>query len=405
MAKNLGPVVQASPKTTSNFSSNYPLLMKHIISLFCTITLLSSCKFNSKDISALPLDASKFDTLLYNKEVKLYTLNNKKITAQITNYGGRLLTLIVPDKNGVRRNINWREKNIKDVLESPYIYSGPIIGRSANLTDNGGLVTIAGKQYQLSVNASNVHNAGGVTGLSFSVWDAKESVNDKGDPTLKLTFLSEDGHEGYPGNAHITATYTLTKDALVLNMKATTDAPTFMNLTHHPFFNLHGSKNISTNSHLLTVYADNYTPAGESGPLTGEIAAVEGTPFDFRTARTIGERVNDLHPQLQRRDGYDVNFMINDSDNKIKKIAELYEPQTGIAVEIISNQPAMQLYGGPFQGKKTFETRSDPRPLRYGVGLEAQNCPNALNCPNFPNAELYPDEIYNKTIIYRFITK
>ncbi len=380
--------------------------MKILTLLFAATLLFNSCTTTPQLVDSELLDTTKYDTILNGKPVKLYTLANENIKVQITNYGGRMLTMLVPDRDGVMRNINWREESIKDVLESPYIYSGTIIGRSANLSGNGGVVTIDGAEYQLSVNDANQHNAGGPTGLSFSVWDAKQGVNSDGEPTLTLTMLSEDGHEGYPGNLDIAAIYTLKDSALELAFEATTDAPTFVNFTSHPFFNLHGSKLVSTNSHLLTVHADSYTPALSDGPLSGEIVTVEGTPFDFRTPHTIGERVDDDHPQLERRDGYDVNFMINKADvDDMVQFAELYEPATGIVVEIESDQPAMQLYGGPFQGKKTFETRSDPRPLRYGVGLEAQNCPNALNCPNFPNAVLYPCETYSKKIVYKFSTK
>lgn len=368
--------------------------------------ILGSCTPKATSESAQLLDPTKYDTIVNNKPIKLYTLANDKIKVQITNYGGRMLTMLVPDRDGVVRNINWRERSIKDVLESPYVYSGAIIGRSANLTGNGGLVTIDGKEYQLSVNSSNQHNAGGVTGLSFSVWDAEQGVNQKGEPTLTLKILLPDGHEGYPGNLDVTATYTLKDSALELAFEAVTDAPTYVNFTSHPFFNLHGSKMIPSNSHLLTVNADNYTPAAADGPLLGEIVPVEGTPFDFREPHTIGERVNEEHPQLERRYGYDVNFMINKSDeNEMAQFAELYEPETGIAVNIESNQPAMHFFGGPFQGQKTFDTNSESRPLRYGVGLEAQNCPNAINCPAFPDAVLYPGEKYEKRIIYRFSVK
>ncbi|MFI3247789.1 MAG: aldose epimerase family protein [Rikenellaceae bacterium] len=380
--------------------------MRLLTLLFGAALLFNSCTSTPQLADSELLDSTKYDTIIDNKPVKLYTLANDNIKVQITNYGGRMLSMLVPDRDGVIRNINWREESIKDVLESPYIYSGAIIGRSANLSGNGGVARIDGTDYQLSVNSSNQHNAGGVTGLSFCVWDAEQVVNKDGEPALILKYFSEDGHEGYPGNLYITATYTLKESALELAFEATTDAPTYVNFTSHPFFNLHGSKMIPTNSHLLMVNANSYTPAADDGPLTGEIITVDGTPFDFREARTIGERVDDDHPQLARRDGYDVNFMINKGDvDDMVLFAELYEPATGIAVEIESDQPAMQLYGGPFQGKKTFETRSDPRPLRYGVGLEAQNCPNAINCSAFPDAVLYPEDVYKKRIVYNFYTK
>lgn len=380
--------------------------MRLLTHLLAVLLLLGSCSTPTTSIDNELLDVAKYDTILNAKAVKLYTLANDRIKVQITNYGGRMLTMLVPDRDGVVRNINWREESIKEVLASPYIYSGAIIGRSANLSGNGGLLTIDGNEYQLSVNDQNQHSAGGTTGLSFCVWDAVQGVNNVGEPTLTLSCFLEDGHEGYPGNLDVKAIYTLKESALELDFEATTDAPTYVNFTSHPFFNLHGDKMISTNSHLLTINADNYTPASSEGPLTGEIAPVEGTPYDFREPHAIGERVNDNHPQLARRDGYDANFMINkDQDDAWARFAELYEPSTGIAVEIESDQPAMQLYGGPFQGQKTFETRSDPRPLRYGVGLEAQNCPNAINCPNFPDAILYPDEVYRKKIVYNFLVK
>ena len=377
-----------------------PLLLFMCVSLYsCTTPTTCALQENL-------LDATKYDTILNGKAVKLYTLSNDNLAVQITNYGGRMLSMLVPDRDGAVRNINWREESIKELLASRYIYSGAIIGRSANLSGSGGVVVIDGKKYQLSVNARNQHDAGGPTGLSFCVWDAQQSVNDEGEPTLELTYLSEDGHEGYPGNALITALYTLTDETLKLELMATTDAPTFINITAHPFFNLHGSKMVTTNTHILTINADNYTPASSDWPLTGAIEPVAGTPLDFRTPHTIGERVNENHPQLARRDGYDTNYLLNKtSEDEMVLAAEVYEPATGIAVEIYSDHPAMQFYGGPFQGDKTFTTRSDPRPLRYGIGLEPQNCPNALNCPAFPDAVLYPDEKYHKTIIYKFSTK
>lgn len=379
--------------------------MRFLNLLFMAALFLSSCTSQIAVADSELLDPTKYDTILNGKVVKLYTLERDDIKVQVTNYGAKLLTLIVPDRDGVLRNINWREPSIKELLASPFVLSGAIMGRAANLTGNGGLVTIDGKEYQLSKNSKGVnHASGGKTGLSYIVWDAEQSINSDGDPMLTLSFFSEDGHEGYPGNANITVKYILKESALEIDLIATTDAPTYINMTSHPFFNLHGTKSIPSISHILTINADYYTPSSEEGPLTGEIVSVEGTPLDFRKPCAIGERVEDNHVQLELYGGYNLNYIINkNNEDDMATFAELYEPATGISVVLESNQPAMHINAGPYQRKSSVENRNESsRQLRYGVGLEAQNCPNAINCPDFPDAVLYPDETYDKTILYKF---
>ncbi len=372
--------------------------MRRYIILFTL--LLCACTTPS-----LLIDESLYKTTLNGKEVRLYTLSNGEISVQITNYGGRIVSLIVPDRNGEMHNIVWQEPSIDSMLHAPYAYSGALMGRCTNRIDNGGEVKIDNRTYQLSVNADNQHAHGGDMGFSFCVWDATQSRNKEGEPTLTLERVSKDGEEGYPGNLLTTAEYRLTSDnSLVITLTATTDAATIVNITSHPFFNLHGDSSISTNSHFLTIYTDKYTPSNSEKVLTGEIASVENTPLDFRTPHTISERIGAEHPQLTITNGYDTNYLLKAlNDDTITINAELYEPSTGISLKLYSDQSALQFYAGPCQNQSSLDAIIKAgKPIRYGVTLEAQGCPNAPNYPLFPQCTLHPGEIYEKTIVYNF---
>ncbi|MFI3247744.1 MAG: aldose epimerase family protein [Rikenellaceae bacterium] len=377
-------------------------------SLSIAILALFAIACNSYDhTSNLLVNEADYDTIIDGKPIKLYTLTNGDATVQLCNYGGRIVSFVVPDKDGEPTLVVWQERTIEECLNSPYQYAGVLIGRFANRIGNNGKVTIEGEEYQLSLNSEDKHSHGGFTGFTKTIWDATQGVNSSGEPTLTLHHLSPDGDEGYPGNLDVTVVYTLQSDnELRLDYTATTDAPTIINLTSHPFFNLHGSWDVSSNSHLLTIHADRYTPSAQDGLLTGEILTVEGTPLDFRTPHAIGERVNEADPQLLRCHGYDTNHMLNNPMGEFGLAAELYEPSTGIALEFYTDQPALQFYGGYYQGKVMRDRGIEPgRPLRYGVALEAQNCPNAPHRPTFPNSVLMPGETYTQSTSYKFVVK
>ena len=378
--------------------------MKHLF-LLTIITLLISCNSKAGKESLLQ-DPTKFDTTIDNKKVQLYTLTNGKITAQFCNYGARIISLVVPDKDGNNKNVVWSNGSIQECLDDYYFYSGVMIGRYANRIGNCGKVTIDNIEYQLTQNFEDtIHAHGGEKGFSAVVWDAVQSINKNGEQNLTLNYFSPHLEEGYPGNMNVQVVYTITKDdALKVEYKATTDAPTIINLTVHPFFNLHGDKKISTNSHLVTVFADNYTPSKMNHILTGEIESVVGTPFDFLTPHTLGERVEQENEQIARCHVYDVNLLLNKKEiGEYAVAAKITEESTGINLEIATTQPALQIYGGPYQSTKSAAIfKEKGAPLQYGIALEAQNSPNAPHCPKFQNCYLNPGEIYQETTSYRF---
>lgn len=373
--------------------------LKYVITLF--ISLICSCG-SSNTTNSILISPELYKTNIDGEDVRLYTLSNEQISIQITNYGGRIVSIVVPDKNGKMRNIVWQEPSIDVAINGNSRYSGAIIGRYANRVGNDGRITIEDREYQLQMNKNNQHLHGGDIGFNVKVWSAKQSVNREGDPILTLRLTSKDGECGYPGNLNVSAQYRLTKDnSLEITLSATTDAPTIINLTSHPFFNLNGDVTTPTNSHILKIYADQYTPMNSEKIVYGDILSVENTPLDFRTPHEIGERVHQSHNQLDLNGGYDINYLLCSNNGKIVLAAELYEPKTGIALKVYSDQDAIQLYGGPAQREQLSKSSN----IRYGVALEAQNCPNAINAPQLPQYILYPNERYTKHIIYNFSTK
>lgn len=379
-------------------------MKQRLLPLLLSLFIATSCCNNTDSMLA---SESDFEATVDGKEVQLFTMRNGDAIVQICNYGGRLVSFIVPDKYGKPTYVTWHEPTIEDCLNEVYEYNGVIIGRVTNRTGNNGRVTIDGKEYQLSLNDGNVSAHGGQIGFSRVVWDATEGRNEDGDPTVTLNYLSPDGEEGYPGNLNVTVTYTLKRDReLEIHYLATTDATTIVNLTSHPFLNLHGSWDKSTHSHQLTIHASQYTPSDSSGVLTGEIVPVEGTPLDFLTPHAIGERLDSDDPILARCDGYANNFVIDKPYGDYCLAVEMFEPSTGIMMELYTDQPAVLFYGGYYQGAATRAKGDAPsRPLRYGIALEAQQFPNAPNRPEFPSIELKPNERYEQRTSYKFLTK
>ncbi len=381
--------------------------MKYLYStIFAAFALLLTIGCSTQTSSNLLVDSRDFDTIIDGKPIKLFTLVNGDATVQICNHGGRIISFVVPDKDNKPTLVMWQERSIYDCLNTPYKYGGVLIGRFANRIEKGRF-TLEGVEYQLTQNDGDKHSHGGFVGFTDVIWDATEGVNPNGDPTLTLKHMSPDGDEGYPGNLDVTVVYTLEADReLRIDYLATTDAPTIVNLTSHPFFNLHGSWDVPSNSHLLTIHASRYTPSSQDGILTGEIVTVENTPVDFRTPHAIGERVDAKDPQLLRCNGYDTNHFLDKVEGEFTLAAELYEPATGIGLEMYTDQAAMQMYGGYYQGSVTRANGLIPgKPVRYGVALEAQNCPNAPNRPTFPNSVLMPGEKYTQSTSYKFVVK
>jgi len=334
------------------------------------------------------------------KDVSLFTLRNSKgAEALISNYGGIVTSLKVPDRNGKMGDVVLGFDNLADYIkDSPFF--GALIGRYGNRIARGKF-TLNGQQYTLATN--NYPNAlhGGIKGFDKVVWEPTILTGPEG-PGLKLTYLSKDGEEGYPGNLSVTVVYTLTDDnGLKIEYTATTDKDTVVNLTQHSYFNLAGKGTIL--NHVVMIPADKFTPVDSTLIPTGELKPVSGTPFDFRTPTAIGARINQDDEQLKFGKGYDHNWVINKPMGQMGLMARVTEPTTGRVMEVLSTEPGLQFYSGNFldgtlKGKgRVFEFRS-------GFCMEPQHYPDSPNRPEFPSVVLTPGQTYHNTIVYKFST-
>jgi aldose 1-epimerase len=348
----------------------------------------------------LPAD-SAFEKTIDGKQTHLYTLKNKNgMEAAITNYGGRLVALLVPDSSGKMTDVAVGIGSVEGYVKSTEPYYGATIGRYGNRIAKGHF-TLDGKQYTLATNNPPNTLHGGKKGYQDVVWDAKK-INDQ---TLELTYISKDMEEGFPGNLKIKVTYSLTDDnAFKCEYEATTDKTTVVNLTNHAYFNLNGEGSGTILNHLVQFKADNYTPVDSTLIPTGKIEPVKGTPLDFSTPTTIGARINDANEQLKNGKGYDHNFVLNKHDIT-QPIATVKGDKTGIVMEIYTEEPALQFYSGNFmQGKNTMKY-GEKDDYRTAFAMETQHYPDSPNQPQFPSTVLKPGQVYKTQSIYKFKTK
>ena len=367
-------------------------------------TVFNGCASKQETAGPELFPSANFDTILNGSQVSLYTLTNANgMAVQVTNYGARIVDLWVPSKTGDFKDVVWGYSNIKDYLDSPDVYSGPVVGRYGNRIAKGQFVLEGDMAYRLTINDGENHIHGGSNGLWNRVWTAREFTNDSGEQSVEMTYFSPNGEEGYPGNMNIKVTYTVgNENALRIDYEATTDATTIINLTSHSYFNLHGTSSKSTNSHILTLNADAFTPTDEELIPTGDITNVENTPLDFRQPTAIGERIDADYEPMHFAKGYDHNWILNKKSDEISLAASLYEPETGIVMNVLTDQPAIQFYSGNFMNGTETGKRGDKHNFRTGVALETQNYPDAPNHSNFPSAVLKPGETYNHVCIYEF---
>jgi aldose 1-epimerase len=345
-----------------------------------------------------------FGTTSDGQAVTIYTLRNSKGSeARIMNYGGIVVSLKVPDKNGNFDDIVLGYDSVAQYqAKTPYF--GALIGRYGNRIGNAKF-TLEGKQYTLAQNDGVNTLHGGVKGFDKVMWNA-EPFQSKDGPALKLTYLSKDGEEGFPGNLNVTAVYTLTDDnALKLEFKATTDKPTVVNLTHHSYFNLRGQGNGDVLGHLVYINADKTTPVNKGLIPAGDLADVTGTPFDFRKPTAIGARIDDPDPVLQYGPGYDHNWVINKSPGKYGLQARVTEPATGRVMEVWSDQPGLQFYAGNFLDGTITGKAGKVYQRRTAFCMEPQHYPDSPNKPQFPSVELKPGQTYHSLIVYKFSTQ
>ncbi|MCX7797485.1 MAG: galactose mutarotase [Melioribacter sp.] len=345
-----------------------------------------------------------FGTLPNGENVYIYTLTNDNgMEIKIINYGATIVSLKVPDKNNKFDDVVMGYDNLEDYINGSS-YFGCIVGRYGNRI-NKGKFTLDGKEYQLTINDGENHLHGGTTGFNKVLWNAEPFSTDSSQ-SLKLTYISKDGEQGYPGNLKIEVIYTLNNNnELIIDYLGETDKPTILNPTHHSYFNLSGSFENTILDHELMIDADYITPINNQLIPTGELMKVENTPFDFKTFHKIGERINENHEQLIFGKGYDHNWVLNNYNGEIRKVAELYERSSGRVMEVITDQPGIQFYSGNFLNKSIKGKNGTIYDYRTGLCLETQHYPDSPNHPNFPSVVLRPGEKYKQKTIYRFLVR
>lgn len=364
---------------------------------------------NGKDSGVKLISNSDFKGEFDGKEVSLYTLkNNSGMVAQITNYGGRIVTLWTPDRNGRFADVVTGFTSLKNYLSGKEVYFGALIGRYGNRIANGKF-TLDGVNYTLPTNNGKNTLHGGPKGFHNVVWDAKPFKNYKNEDALELIYLSRDGEEGFPGNLSVKVVYTLTNDnELKIEYSATTDKNTVINLTNHAFFNLYGfSSGIaeSINTHILQINGTRYTPTDDGLIPTGVIAPVAGTPMDFTTPTAIGKRVNETFQPLEFGKGYDHNWILDKKEGEFTEAAVIYEPSNGRLMRVLTYEPALQFYGGNFFKGKDTGKYGEVYNYRTSFALETQHYPDSPNQPTFPSTVLKPGQQYRHTCVYKFEVK
>ncbi|WP_294550169.1 aldose epimerase family protein [uncultured Bacteroides sp.] len=360
--------------------------------------LMAACTPKAEKATESGLLQSKFQTEVDGKKTDLFTLRNKNnMEVCITNFGGRIVSVMVPDKDGQMRDVVLGFDSIQDYISKPSDF-GASIGRYANRI-NQGKFTLDGVEYQLPRNNYGHCLHGGPQGFQYRVFDAMQPNPQE----VELTYVAKDGEEGFPGNITCKVLMKLTDDnAIDIRYEAETDKPTIVNMTNHSYFNLDGDAG-SNADHLLTVDADYYTPVDSTFMTTGEIVPVEGTPMDFRTPVPVGVRINDYgFAQLKNGNGYDHNWVLNAKGDINRKAASLKSPKTGIVLDVYTNEPGVQVYAGNFLDGSLTGKKGITYNQRASVCLETQKYPDTPNKPEWPSAVLRPGEKYMSQCIFKF---
>ena len=347
------------------------------------------------------IDPEAFHVEKDGKWINLYTLTNKAgMEVSITNYGGRIVSVMVPDKKGEFKDVVLGFDNIQDYFpENNQTDFGATIGRYANRI-NHGKITVEGVEYQLPQNNYGHCLHGGPNGWQYKV---AEVVSGSGN-TLKLKFDSPDGEANFPGHVTAYVTFTLTEDnAIDIRYEATTDKTTVINMTNHSYFNLSGDPaNHSIEADELYINATNFTPVDSTFMTTGEIAPVEGTPMDFRKAKLVGKDINADYDQLHNGKGYDHNWVLDTKGDDTVLAAELYCPETGIALKQYTDEPGVQIYAGNFLDGTVTGKKGVVYNFRHAICLETQKYPDTPNKPDWPSATLKPGEKYTSHCVFAF---
>ncbi|WP_294081582.1 aldose epimerase family protein [Proteiniphilum sp. UBA5384] len=372
--------------------------------LLLAIIAVAGCTNKQKEVPAEEttlsgLKKSDFQAEVDGDSVSLYVLKNTNgAEVAVTNYGGRIVSVMVPDRDGNLQDVVLGFDNIEDYINVDNNF-GATIGRYGNRIAHG-KITVDGVEYELPQNNFGHTLHGGPEGFDTKVFNATQP----NEQSVVLTYLSKDGEAGFPGNLNVKVTITLTNDnALDLQYEAETDKETVVNLTNHSYFNLSGDANNTILDDLLMINADEYTPVDDTFMTTGKIEKVEGTPMDFRTPTAVGERINQYDfDQLKNGDGYDHNWVLNTKGDISQLAASVYSPATGIQLEVYTIEPGVQVYAGNFLDGTVTGKNGAVYGKRHAICLETQKYPDSPNKPDWPSPYLKPGEKYTSRCIYKF---
>ncbi len=378
----------------------------HLLSLKIFLPFVRQIMSIKSNPNSICLKSIKVDSFgnIGSKDVLLFTLHNSNgISVKITNYGGIITSLIVPDNSGKKDNIVLGYDNLDDYLKNDFYY-GAIIGRFCNRIANGKF-SLDNKHYKLVVNNGINHLHGGTKGFDKVIWNAKPIEGDEF-VGVEMSYLSRDREEGYPGNLDIRVSYKLTNNNdLKIEYFATTDKKTIVNLTQHSYFNLSGNLKSEITNHYLKINADRFLPTNENLIPIGSINSVKNTPFDFNEFKKIETHIHTDNKQLKFANGYDHTWAVKAYDGKLKKIAEAYEKESGRILEVYTTKPGVQFYSGNFLNANETDVNGNLVYKRNGFCLETQYFPDSPNQPNFPSTILLPEEQYKETTVFKFLIK
>jgi aldose 1-epimerase len=375
--------------------------MKTILSFIIVTFLLVHCSPKAKDSMTQENDTTNVGNASPDLSSRVYTLTNKnKVSISVINLGGKVMSILVPDKNGNLADIALGYDSASQYIDGD-AYFGATIGRYGNRIGKARF-SLDGTEYKLAANNGENSLHGGPGGFHNVMWDIKELPSAAGS-SLELRYLSKDGEEGYPGNLDVKVLYTLTDaNEFRIDYEATTDKATIVNLTNHSYFNLKGEGNGDILDHEITIIADKFVPIDEGLIPTGDLKPVKGTPFDFTTPHKIGERIDAKDQQITYGKGYDHTFVLNKKGAELALAATVSESTTGRKMEVWTTEPGVQFYTGNFLTGKPGKG-GKPYQYRSGFCLETQHFPDSPNKPAFPSTVLKPGETYKSTTVYKFL--
>lgn len=371
--------------------------MKHFHLILIIIAALACSQKTQKEID-MPYSKADFERVVDGKPTSLFTMKNESgMVVTLTNYGAKIVSIYVPDKNGDFADVMLGFSSLEKYREWGASH-GAVVGPFANRIANAQF-TIGEETYQLPVNNGEACLHSGPDSWYRKVWDYEQNGN-----STVFTLESPDGEFGFPGNKKVKVTYTLTENnELKIDYEVTTDKATHINLTNHSYFNLRGEGNGDILNHVLVINADKSTPVVDESMIpTGEIVDIRGTDLDFTTPHAIGERIDNDNPQLVFGAGYDFNYVLNKESNEMSFAASAFEPESGRYMEVFTTEPGVQLYSGNHLNGKEIGKGGKPYTARTGFCLETQHFPDSPNQPGFPSTLLNPGETYRSTTVFKF---